>query len=121
MRPDSAAKAAAWQLIMGDPDVSNYELYATARAFWHPEQAALTAPYAPEYFEQIESAAKLRSGWVIGELAELAYPSTAISAQTLRSTEELLARPGVDPNLRRAVVDAGDDLRRALTSRLRFS
>ncbi|MGH8960743.1 MAG: hypothetical protein ACRDWT_05970 [Jatrophihabitantaceae bacterium] len=40
---------------------------------------------------------------------------------TLALTESLLARPELADGIRRSLVDAGDDLRRALTSRRRFA
>jgi aminopeptidase N len=121
MLPTAEAKAAAWQAMMTDPAASNYEVYALAEAFWHPEQTALTAPYIERYFDEIAATAQLRQGWVVARLAVLAYPSTAVSQGTLERSAQLLARPDLDSGIRRSVVDAGDDLRRALAARTRFS
>jgi aminopeptidase N len=106
---------------MFDAQRSNYELYALARGFWHPEQTTLTAPYAERYFDEIAGTARVRRGWVVGRLAGLAYPRTAVSRRTLERSNALLARDDLDSGIRRAVVDAADDLRRALASRERFA
>jgi aminopeptidase N len=121
IRPDEAAKREAWQLLMLDTELANSQLYAVASGFWQPAQATLTAPYVERYFAEIAATASLRSGWVVGRLAGLAYPSTAVSSATLQRTSQLLERADLAVAIRRAVTDQGDDLRRALTSRETFS
>jgi aminopeptidase N len=105
---------------MTDAEASNSLLYATAKGFWQPDQPA-TDPYVPRYFADIAGTAAFRSGWVLSRLAELAYPRTAVRRGTLLATDDLLGRDGLAPGIRRGVVDAGDDLRRAVVSRERFS
>ncbi len=121
MLPTTEAKAAAWQAMMTDPGASNYVVYALAEGFWQPEQTELTAPYVERYFDEIAATARLRQGWVVARLALLAYPGTAVSQDTLDRSAGLLARPDLDSGIRRSVVDAGDDLRRALASRTHFA
>ena len=118
--PDAAAKAAAWQLLTVDRDCPNSLLYATARGFWQPGQTALTAGYVPRYFAEIADTARFRSGWLVQRVASLAYPWPVVTPDTLRRTERLLAEPGLHHGVRRAVLDCGDDLRRALAARRRF-
>ena len=77
---------------MRDTELSAALLYATARGFWHRDHAALTGPYVSRYFDEIVGTAALRSGWVVGQVARLAYPSTAVSAQTLELAAALLDR-----------------------------
>ncbi|HKC28541.1 MAG TPA: ERAP1-like C-terminal domain-containing protein, partial [Jatrophihabitans sp.] len=119
-RPDPTAKEAAWQALMHDPDRPNYELYALAEGFWHPDQTAITRPFVQRYFADIPQTAGLRSGWVVARIASLAYPWTAVDPATLEWTEQLLADDNLDRQLRRSVIDAADDLRRALQARLAF-
>jgi aminopeptidase N len=119
-RPDPEAKQAAWQTLMCDPEASNSLLYANAQGFWQPGQDALTDLYVGRFFDEIAATARLRSGWVLGRLAGLAYPRTAVRAATVIATDDLLTRPGLAPGIRRGVLDAGDDLRRAVRSRERF-
>jgi aminopeptidase N len=119
-RPDPAAKQAAWHALMRDPDVSNSLLYATARGFWQPGQQAVTDEYVPRYFAEVAGTAAFRSGWVLGRVAGLAYPRTAVLRSTVEATDRLLARADLEAGTRRAVVDAGDDLSRAVRARERF-
>ncbi len=119
--PHAAAKTEAWQTLMTDRERSNYELYATAEGFWHSEQTALTAPFASRYFDDIVDTPKLRNGWIVARVALLAYPRTAVDRTTLAHSDELLRRGGLDAGIRRSVVDAADDLRRAVASQERFA
>ncbi len=119
--PEPMAKLRAWETLMTDPDRSNYELYALAEGFWQPEQNVLTAPFVARYFEEIAATARFRQGWAVGRLAALAYPWTAVHPVTLERTATLLARDDLDEGIRRSVLDAGDDLRRALAAREKYS
>jgi aminopeptidase N len=119
-RPDADAKAAAWATVMGDADRPNYELYALAEGFWDPAQRHLTDPYVPRYFDAIASTADLRSGWVVDRVALLAFPWTAVERPTLDRTAALLENEKLHPGIRRSVVDASDDLRRAVAARERY-
>jgi aminopeptidase N len=105
---------------MGDAERANFELYALAEGFWEPGQRTLTDPYVERYFAEIAGTAALRSGWVVDRVALLTYPWTAVDAQTVTATEQLVGRTGLHAGIRRSVVDAGDDLRRAVAVRSRF-
>jgi aminopeptidase N len=120
-RPDPAAKSAAWAVLVGDAGRPNYELYATAEGFWEPDQRALTDPYVERYATEIGATATLRSGFVVDRLAALTYPWCAVDPATLAATDRLLADPDLDAGIRRSVIDAGDDLRRAVAVRARFA
>jgi aminopeptidase N len=119
-RPDPDAKRAAWEAMMRDAERPNYELYALAEGFWQPDQLAITEGYVERFFDEIAATAKLRSGWVVEILARRAYPWPVIDATTVAATERLLADEQLDSRIRRSVVDAGDDLRRALAARTRY-
>ena len=114
--PDPAVKSTAWDAIVGDPDVSNYRLWALAEGFWQPEQAELTAGFVPRFFAEMPAAAKLRGDLVLDILVRFLYPRYAASPQTLRLAEELLERADVGLPLRRRVADFTDDLRRVVAA-----
>jgi aminopeptidase N len=118
--PDAEAKAAAWHTLLTDADRSNFELYAIAEGVWHPAQTALTEPFVGRYFDGIADTARLRHGWVVSRVALIAYPRTAVARGTVERGDELLRRDDLDSGIRRSVVDASDDLRRALISRERY-
>ena len=109
------AKAAAWERLMHPSNLSAYELYATGEGFFNPAQAELTAPYVARFFTEIGATAEFRSGWSLGEVAVKAYPWSATSEQTLGLAEQALATDLAAP-IRRSLVDATDQLRRAVVA-----
>ncbi len=118
--PHPAAKERAWALIATDAEVSNYELYAACEGFWHPSQLDVTAPYVDRYFAEIPGTAKLRTGWLVGRAAVLAFPRTFVDESVVAKAEALAADDAVSSGIRRGVSDEADDLRRVLAVRRTF-
>jgi aminopeptidase N len=116
-RPDASSKAAAWAAVVGDASLSNRLAELTASAFWQPEQIELLTPYVERYFADMPEMMRVRSGMSAEKTAVAAYPNVMVSPETRRLAAELLAREDLDPILRRVVIDADDDLRRALAAR----
>jgi aminopeptidase N len=116
-RPDPAAKQQAWHIVAADRDRSNRVVVAAAEGFWQPEQAELTRPYVRRYFADIGVGAQWRTDQMLVAVAGAAYPAYEAEPATLAAAEEFLARADVHPGLRRVVLDATDDLRRAIAVR----
>jgi aminopeptidase N len=89
-------------------------LAATAEGFWHPEQADLTASYVERYFAETPAMAARRTPAAVHQIATYAFAQYAVSAQTLAAAQILLSRQDLNALLRRVIVNATDDLRRAL-------
>ena len=117
--PNAAAKQQAWQIVMDPSTLSAYELYATARGFFHPEQDELTDGYVSRYFDEIGSTAGFRNGWSLAEVATSAFPRFATDRTTLGLAERTLTR-SMAPGLTRSITDATDKLRRAVVSIERY-
>jgi aminopeptidase N len=115
--PDAVAKEQAWSALTLNRTLSNRITQAYADGFWQPEQTALTEEYVDRYFAEIPAATAGRSSWTAERLASGAYPRLAVSARTRRSAAELLAVPGLSATLSRVVLDADDDMARALAAR----
>jgi len=118
--PTTAAKDAAFALLVDGRDVPAYELYATAEAFFLPHQHDLTAPYVARYFAEIDGTKAFRHGWALGRVALLAFPGTYADSTTVGLAEALAADPNTHQAVRRSVVDGLDQLRRAAASVERF-
>ncbi|QSB16082.1 aminopeptidase N [Natronosporangium hydrolyticum] len=116
-RPDPAAKAAAWQLIVADRELSNRLVLAAADGFWRPEHATQTQPYVARYFAEINETAGWRSEQMLAAVTQAAFPSYAVDAETLAAAQARLATGDLHPIVRRELGDAADDLRRALAAR----
>ena len=119
-RPDPEAKRDAWESIMRDPTLSNYQLWSLSEGFWQPEQLELTAPYVERFFTEMPDAAKLRGDLVLDVLLRTFYPRYAASRQTLDWAAAMVAQDDVALPLRRRVQDFTDDLRRVVDSRATY-
>ncbi|HET9501106.1 MAG TPA: aminopeptidase N [Marmoricola sp.] len=114
---DPDAKAWAWRHFTGATAASNYELQAVGSGMWDRHQAALLAPYAERYFDDVPGTAKVRAGWVLADAALFFYPMTAMAPETLARTDAVAGDPRLDASLRRTLLDCGDDLRKRLAAR----
>ncbi|WP_043182226.1 aminopeptidase N [Streptomyces sp. NRRL F-5123] len=115
--PSAEAKAAAWEAMFTDDTLSNYLFAAHAQGFWQPEHADLTADYVARYFADAPPLAARRGTAIASEAGRTAFPSTAVSTQTLELGRECLTSTGLTPALARSLSDRLDDLARTLRVR----
>jgi aminopeptidase N len=118
--PTEDAKEWAWNELTTNRDRSNYELNALAQGLWHADGPELLRPYVARYFEDVPA----MTAWVgedaIARVATLAYPGRVVEDATVAASRAALAREGLSPAVRRAVVDGESELREALASRVAF-
>ncbi len=115
--PDAEAKKRAWDAMFRDDDLSNYLFTATAKGFWQPEQAELTAEYVTRFFTDAPAVARRRGPAIAEAAGHWAFPAHAVDQDTLRRGQETLDGDDVTPALRRKLTDQLDDLARALRVR----
>ncbi|MGW1746467.1 aminopeptidase N [Streptomyces sp. NPDC002092] len=117
-RPSEAVKAQAWAQVVESDALSNALVEATIAGFARPSQRELIAPYAPKYFAAIERVWRERSIQIGMDVVRGLFPShpTEQGAQvTLDAADAwLAAHEDAAPALRRLVLEARDDLARAL-------
>ncbi|MFF8943146.1 aminopeptidase N [Streptomyces sp. NPDC014864] len=114
-RPSAAVKAQAWAQVVESDALSNALTEATIAGFARPSQRELLAPYAPKYFAAIERVWAERSIQIAMDVVGGLYPSLRDSRETLEATDAwLAAHEQAAPALRRLVLEARDDLARAL-------
>ncbi|MFF3750228.1 aminopeptidase N [Streptomyces sp. NPDC002018] len=114
-RPSAAVKAQAWAQVVESDALSNALVEAVIAGFAQPGQRELTAPYAATYFEVIERVWAERSIQIAMHVVRGLYPGLQGDRTTLDATEAWLdAHRDAAPALRRLVLEAGDDLARAL-------
>jgi aminopeptidase N len=118
--PTAASKAATWERITTERDLSNHDLYALCGAFFRPSQRKLTVQYVRRYFTELPATASFRTGWVVLASCSAAFPKFAARDEIVELAESVLADPQLDPFARRAISDATDDLRRVRASRLAY-
>ncbi len=110
-RPEPEAKAEAFDILMREQSLSNRMVEAAGFGFWQPEHAELTGSYVERFFTELPQAD--RSGDMLKTVGHAGYPVFAVSENTLRLADDALAGD-MHPQLRRALADETDDLRRAL-------
>lgn len=110
-----AVKDQAWAVVVESDALSNALVEATIAGMQQPSQRALLAPYAERYFEVIERIWAERSIQIGMHVVKGLYPSLEDSPATLAATDAWLsAHASAPPALRRLVLEARDDLARAL-------
>ncbi|MET9368776.1 aminopeptidase N [Streptomyces griseoflavus] len=114
-RPSSAVKAQCWARVVESDALSNALVEATISGFAQPSQRELLAPYAEKYFAAIERVWSERSIQIGMDVVRGLFPSLEDSQATLDATDAWLAsHEDTAPALRRLVLEARDDLARAL-------
>jgi aminopeptidase N len=118
--PDPHSKAEVWEALTTDASLTNSDLYASSDAFFRHDQTELTAPYVSRYFAEIPDTSKIRTGWVVEQVAERLFPRFALDDAALDQATACVTRDDLEPGVRRAISDHVDDLRRVLRSQAAF-
>ncbi|QER88956.1 aminopeptidase N [Streptomyces tendae] len=114
-RPSEAVKAQCWAQVVESDALSNALVEATIAGFAQSSQRELIAPYAEKYFAAIERVWTERSIQIGMDVVRGLFPSYQDSQATLDATDAWLAsHEDAAPALRRLVLEARDDLARAL-------
>jgi aminopeptidase N len=114
-RPSAAVKAQAWAQVVESDALSNALVEATIAGFDQPSQRELTAPYAELYFAAIERVWRERSIQIGMDVVRGLFPGFQDRQETLDATDAWLdTHADAAPALRRLVLEARDDLARAL-------
>jgi aminopeptidase N len=115
--PDAEAKAFAWLHFRGEGAAGPVMLQAAARGLWLRGQEAHTGSYVDRYFDELPGIAERHSGYLLPHVAEWFYPRFAMEPATVDRARAVLSQPDLAPGVRRGLVDATDDLERALRAR----
>ncbi|WP_329592370.1 aminopeptidase N [Streptomyces sp. NBC_01005] len=114
-RPSAAVKAQAWAGVVESDALSNALVEATIAGFTQSSQRELLAPYAGKYFDAIERVWAERSIQIGVIVVKGLFPALQDDPATLAATDAWLsAHADAAPALRRLVLEARDDLARAL-------
>jgi aminopeptidase N len=104
LRPDPAAKEAAWTAAL-DRDQSRRMALAHARGIWAPGQEHILEPYRDRYFAEVLPAMRGRSVSAAGRLVRLLYPATLAGPETIAATDAALGQDGLGEPLRKALLE----------------
>ncbi|MER5932338.1 aminopeptidase N [Streptomyces sp. NPDC002054] len=114
-RPSAAVKDQAWAAVVESDALSNALVEATIAGMQQPSQRGLLAPYVEPYFAVLERVWAERSIQIGMDVVRGLFPSLQDDEGTLAAADAWLsAHPAAAPALRRLVLEARDDLARAL-------
>jgi aminopeptidase N len=116
LRPDAAAKAAAWEMALAQDQDWRLAL-AAARGIWVPGQEAVLDGYRERYFADALPALHGRGIRVMRHLARALYPATLVEPTTLAATAAALERDELSRGLRLVLMEQEAILRAALAAR----
>ncbi len=114
IRPEAAAKEAAWDAVVNRTDVPNETRRSVALAFDVAGQEELLAPYVDRYLEMAETVLEEKGVWMARVALEYLFPSANPSAATLAKVDAWLAKTSAGAATIRYVSEGRDDLARAL-------
>ncbi|MFC4334190.1 aminopeptidase N [Salininema proteolyticum] len=111
--PDPAAKEAAWK-TMFHSGATPYLVAAVGQGFWQPEQRELVSGFEERWLDE---ASNVKGTAMAMTLARQAFPLNTAGKSMVDRTGAWLARPDLNPSLRRGVSDKLDELERAVAVR----
>ena len=116
--PDAAVKAAAWERIVGDGYGSFHLTQSAMLGFNHAHQAAILAPYVERFFEVLPVVAAERDHPFLRSFVMALYPHYRPEAALVERARVLADAEGTRlPSLRRLLIEAADDMERAVVCR----
>jgi aminopeptidase N len=116
--PTAEAKQEAWDtMVSGEQTLATFR--ATLTGFVDLDQPALTEPYREKYFAVIGDVWRDWSTAMAQDFAGGIYAAAAISAETVRVTDDYIAAADPPDTLRRVLTEGRDDVLRALRCQAR--
>ncbi len=116
LRPDPAAKEAAWAAALAGGQ-SPRMAQAHARGIWAPGQERLLAPYRDRYFTEALPALRRQEASLARKLARLLYPATLADPATVTATDAALERDGLGGPLRLVLLEQRAIMQQVLAAR----
>jgi len=116
--PTAEAKQAAWETMTGGQQTLA-TFRATLNGFADPDQPKLVEPYRERYFAVVGDVWRDWSSAMAQDFVSGAYTVGAISAETVRLTDEYMAAADPPAALRRLLAEGRDDVLRALRCQAR--
>ena len=116
LRPDPAAKEAAWTAALAGGQ-SPRTAQAHARGIWAPGQEGLLTPYRDRYFTEALPALRRQEASAATKLARLLYPATLAEVATVTATGAALERDGLGGPLRVVLLEQRAIMQQVLAAR----
>ncbi|MGH3423566.1 MAG: aminopeptidase N [Nocardioidaceae bacterium] len=118
IRPDAAAKEAAWEAVVERDDLPNETQRNIAVSFQVTGQGELLEPYVDRFLQTAETVID-KGVWRASVILMTLFPRANPSRETLQRVDAWLSTTQADPSTKRYVAEGRDDLARALHAQAR--
>ncbi len=119
-RPDAATKAACFRAWFDNPALPESWIEEAVLPFNTVEQAALTAPYLERALKRLPQLKRERKIFFVNNWLA-AFLGGRTDAASLRAARKVLRETRLDPDLRRKVLEALDELERTVRVRAKYA
>jgi aminopeptidase N len=116
LRPDPAAKEAAWLAVL-DPGQSIHMARAQATGIWVPGQDEILLPFRERYFAEALPILDRLTPRIAARFAKLLYPATLADPVTIAATDATLERGGLSEAVRLVLAEGRLTAQRVLSAR----
>jgi aminopeptidase N len=116
-RPTEAAKEQVWASLMEDLTLPLATMRSMMRGFHRFDQRRVLEAYAARYFQALATIWKERDIEIGLAFARMMFPSVVVGDQTIKVTDQYLARENVAGPVRRVLLEAKDSMQRAMRAR----
>src|SRR2546421_733922 len=116
-RPTVEAKEQVWASLIEDPTLPLATMRSMMRGFHRFDQRRLLEAYSARYFGALANLWKERDIEIVLAFARMMYPTVLVGDDTVRATERYLAGKDVPGPIRRVLLEAKDNMERAMRGR----
>ena len=116
-RPTPEAKEQVWASLMEDTSLPLATMRSMMGGFSQLEQRRLLEPYRPRYFQALAGVWRDRDIEVALAFSRMMYPTVVVGEDTVRETDQYLASDKVPGPIRRILLEAKDNMQRAMRGR----
>jgi aminopeptidase N len=116
-RPDPLAKKEAWERLHADGYPSLRIAIAAAGGFWHRHQAALLEPFLDPFFTGLAGVFEEREAEAAKAYFQSLFPRHVVDETIRARVAGVLTGGEIRPMLRRLLIEADDEVRRAIECR----
>ena len=116
-RPTVEAKEQVWASLIEDLTLPLATMRSMMRGFHRFDQRRLLEAYSARYFGALANFWKERDIEIVLAFARMMYPTVLVGDDTVRATERYLAGKDVPGPIRRVLLEAKDNMERAMRGR----
>ena len=116
-RPTTEAKEQVWASLIEDRELPLATMRSMMRGFHRFDQRRVLEPYRARYFGELPNVWKERDIEIGLAFSRMMYPLVVVGDETVKATDRYLAGENVPGPIRRVLLEAKDNMERAMRGR----